>query len=126
MIQILMVTGGIGETSSKIDSTEILEASGDSWKTLTTARLPSPRAGLRAGTVNNVVFIFGKNSLNAMLCNILKLAISFTGGFAGGHSFNTILSFNKTEESWQPAGQMTVPRYSHAVEVTEDVSQHCP
>ena len=39
---------------------------------------------------------------------------------------NTILSFNKTEESWQPAGKMTVGRYVHAVEVTEDVSKHCP
>ena len=39
---------------------------------------------------------------------------------------NNILYFNKTEESWQPAGQMKEPRYAHAVEVIEDVSQHCP
>ena len=49
--------------------------------------------------------------------------------YSGGYdklSLNTILSFNRTAESWQPAGQMSVPRYYHAVEVTEDLSQHCP
>ena len=42
-----------------------------------------------------------------------------------GSELNTILSFNKTEESWQPAGQMKEPRRIHAVEAT-DVFQHCP
>ena len=41
-------------------------------------------------------------------------------------ALNTIFSFNKTEESWQPAGQMTVPRAGHAAELSEDVSQNCP
>ena len=55
--------------------------------------------------------------------------ILFLFYLSGGYenlSLNTVLSFNKTEESWQPAGQMTVPRYYHAVELTKDVSQLCP
>ena len=39
---------------------------------------------------------------------------------------NTILSFDKTEESWQTAGQMTVERSEAGVEVIEDVFEHCP
>ena len=70
MIQVLMVTGGEywpGGTFTELDSTEILVVSpGRSWRTLITARLPSPGAGLRAGTANNVVFVFGKICLNVL------------------------------------------------------------
>ena len=55
--------------------------------------------------------------------------ILFLFYLSGGYeslSLNTVLSFNKTEESWQPAGQMTVPRAGHAAELSEDVSQNCP
>ena len=44
----------------------------------------------------------------------------------GGKYLNTILSFNKTAESWQPAGQMNVERYYPAVEKIEDIAKHCP
>ena len=50
----------------------------------------------------------------------------FSGGMDWSSSLNTILSFNKKEESWQPAGEMTVSRYLHAVEQIEDVSRYCP
>ena len=60
-IKVLLVTGGKYSRSASLDSTEILKTPDDSWRTLTTARLPSPRSYLRAGTVNNNVFIFGKN-----------------------------------------------------------------
>ena len=43
-----------------------------------------------------------------------------------GNIINTILSFNKRQESWQPAGQMEEPRRSHAVEAIDDVSANCP
>ena len=70
MIQVLLVTGGQhqpGGTLTYLDSTEILVVSpGRSWRTLTTARLPSPRDDLRAGTANNVVFVFGKICLNVL------------------------------------------------------------
>jgi len=107
---VLFVTGGghkSGQTVTWLDSTEILEVTpGRSWRTLTTARLPSPRFGLLAGTANNVVFVFG--------------------GSDGSSEFNTILSFNKAVESWQPAGQMSVRRWGHAAEKIEDIGQHCP
>ena len=64
MFQVLLVTGGahlLGSTWTYIDSTETLETSGGSWRTLTTARLPSPRYILQAGTAGNIVFAFGKN-----------------------------------------------------------------
>ena len=69
MIQVLLVTGGVyqpGGTSTRLDSTEILETPGGSWRTLTTASLPLPRSSLRAGTANNIVFVFGKNCLNGL------------------------------------------------------------
>merc|ERR1712079_127962 len=106
---VLMVTGGVhypGQTLTRLDSTEILVSPGRSWRTLTTARLPSPTSSLRAGTANNVVFVFG--------------------GYDGSSDLNTILSFNKTEESWQPAGQMSEERKYHAVEKIDEISLHCP
>ena len=69
MIQVLLVTGGKhypGGTRTMLDSTEIMKTGGGSWRTLTTARLPSPREGLRAATVNNVVYIFGENNFNVV------------------------------------------------------------
>merc|ERR1719500_30359 len=59
---VLLVTGGAyyqGGSYTRLDSTEILECFGQSWKTLSHAILPSPRRGLKAGTANNVVYIFG-------------------------------------------------------------------
>ena len=69
MIQVLLVTGG-GHwpegTYTRLDSTEILQSGVKSWRTLTTAKLPTPRYGLRAGTAQNIVFLFGKNCLNVL------------------------------------------------------------
>merc|ERR1719507_524340 len=85
---VLLVTGGGHVPVTMLDSTEILVTPGGSWRTLTTARLPSPRFGLRAGIANNVVYVFGGQD-------------SLMSPVSGLYS---ILSFNMTEESWQPAG----------------------
>ena len=69
MIQVLLVTGGLhkpGGTSTNLDSTEILQSGAKSWRTLTTAKLPTPRYGLHAGTAQNTIFLFGKNCLNVL------------------------------------------------------------
>ena len=70
VIQVLLVTGGTahlpGGKETKLDSTEILESSSGPWRTLTGARLPSTRDEMRAGTADNVVFLFGKSCLNVL------------------------------------------------------------
>ena len=70
VIQVLLVTGGTahlpGGKETKLDSTEILESSIGPWRTLTGARLPSTRDKMRAGTADNVVFLFGKSCLNVL------------------------------------------------------------
>merc|ERR1712062_912937 len=94
-------------SGTNLGSTEILQSGAKSWRILTNARLPTPRRGLRAGTAQNIIFLFG--------------------GVGNDDLYhNNILYFNKTEESWQPAGQMKESRFFHAVEVIEDVSRHCP
>ena len=69
MIQVLLVTGGAhypGGTYTNLDSTEILQSGAEFWRTLNTARLPTPRRGLRAGTAQNTIFLFGKSCLNVL------------------------------------------------------------
>ena len=59
-----MVTGGtIDHTGGErpIDSTEMLVLEDMIWRTLPSARLPSPRYLMVAATLDNKVFIFGKN-----------------------------------------------------------------
>ena len=70
MIQVLLVTEGLhyqGGTWTSLDSTEIMETSGGSWRTLTTATLPSARYALHAGTANNTVTLFGKSCLHLLI-----------------------------------------------------------
>ena len=117
----MLVTGGAHSPKiDLLDSTEIFEFPGGSWMTLTT-RLPSPRAYLRAGTANNIVYIFGKTV--SLFCDSLCIFYNFSSGGDGGDgetALNSILYFDKTEESWQPAGEITLPRRSHAVQVIEE------
>ena len=58
LLQVLLVTGGgrysVGQVY--LDSTEVLEAG--TWRI--TGPLPSARAGLRAVSVDNRIFIFGE------------------------------------------------------------------
>ena len=58
-----MVTGGAIQpngTNIYLDSTEMLVLEDTEWRTLPTARLPFPRLRLRAATLDNIVFVFGK------------------------------------------------------------------
>ena len=58
-------------------------------------QLPSPRFGLRATLVGDVLFV--------------------TGGFDDGANFLTsVLSWDPVAESWQPAGDLAVKRERHA------------
>ena len=58
--------------------------------------LPSPRFGLRAATIDNVIFV--------------------TGGQDDNQNPSTaILSWDPPSESWKPAGDLKKARYYHAV-----------
>ena len=133
MIQVLLVTGGTYKQGKpSLDSTEIsppVGTQGGSWKTLTTAKLPSPRAGLRAATINNTVFIFGESKnqyTQADIPAIFHLIICYilSGGKNKTSDLDSILSYNAIGKSWRPAGQMLVPRSGHAVSQF-DVSRDC-
>ena len=59
ILQVLLVTGGRGDSNNILDSTEILEDT--TWKI--TAPLPSARYDLSAASIDNKIFVFGKNNL---------------------------------------------------------------
>ena len=71
----LLVTGGIHGTgiSSRTDSTEILED--NTWKI--SAPLPTARFNLRAATLDNKIFVFGKhpNVLYTIYAYIIYISV---------------------------------------------------
>ena len=65
------------------------------WREVEGGQLPSPRFGLRATLVGDVLFV--------------------TGGFDDGANFLTsVLFWDPVAESWQPAGDLAVKRERHA------------
>ena len=62
------------------------------WREVETGDLPSPRRGLRATTVDNIVYV--------------------TGGY-DGDVLSSILYWNSATESWGLAGYLSVARYHH-------------
>ena len=66
-----MVTGGAISlyTEIPIATTEMLVLGDTEWRSLPTARLPSPRSGLGAATLDNKVLIFGKRILSSSDCH---------------------------------------------------------
>ena len=66
------------------------------WREVESGELPSPRFGLRAATIDNVIFV--------------------TGGQDDNQKASTaILSWDPPSESWKPAGDVKKARYYHAV-----------
>ena len=67
-------------------------------------QLPSPREGLRASLVNDILFVTGGQD-----------ALFVTGGQdARENVLTSILSWDPVAESWQAAGNLAVGRYYHA------------
>ena len=65
------------------------------WREVEGGQLPSPRFGLRATLVGDLLF--------------------GTGGFdQGGNYLTSTLSWDPVAESWQTAGDLAVARYNHA------------
>jgi len=104
--RVVLVTGGFyrGSKTRNLDSTELM-VDFKAWRPA--ANLPSARAGLRAASLNNKVFLFG-------------------GADSSRSYLDSIMFYNKDRDTWQSAGKMTEPRLYHAVAVFPDVSQLCP
>ena len=51
-----MVTGGYGDITARLDSTEIF--SDNVWRTVA-AKLPAPMLEIKVATINNMVLVFG-------------------------------------------------------------------
>ena len=64
------------------------------WREVESGKLPSPRGGLRAAMVDNVLYV--------------------TGGEDGHMYLTPILSWDSTNESWEEAGNLVVARSYHA------------
>ena len=125
------MTGGASYKggSTYLDSTEVLEAGG-TWRL--TAPLASARRALKAGVLNNNIFVFGEN----ILCyiNIEHLIVSynlyndhiFTGESIGPNARSDILQYDTTNQTWEEVGQMKQARGHHAIATLGDVSVFCP
>ena len=64
------------------------------WREVEGGQLPSPRFGLRATLVDDILFV--------------------TGGYDGANYLTSILSWDPVAESWQQAGDLAVARHYHA------------
>ena len=65
------------------------------WREVEGGQLPKPRWGLRAATVDNVIFVTG-------------------GVDDNNYNLTSILSWDPLTESWQQAGDLKVARSNHA------------
>jgi len=96
--QVLLVTGGWTSSRSYLSSTEVAAYSSDGqleWREVEGGQLPSPRLGLRASVIGDLLFV--------------------TGGEDGDYNYVTsILSWDPVAESWQQAGNVAVARDLHA------------
>ena len=114
-----MVIGGltgVHKDMTQYSSTEILSPSASSWQYA--ASLPSPRYGLRAGNIHNVVYIFGKTKWQTAPLVILTCS----GGYYP--ETDSILSYNVAADKWQEQGGMTVNRRWHQILYMDNVP--CP
>jgi len=108
--QVLFVTGG-RSGSGFLSSTEVTTYSSggqlEEWREVEGGELPSPRVGLQATLVGDILFV--------------------TGGVDDNNVLTSILSWDPVAESWQEAGDLAVARYTHAVVAvpTSTVAKFC-
>ena len=116
--QTLLVTGGYA--GDYLSSTEIFTLDTDNWRSA--ASLPSPRLWISAATLGNSLFVFGKIYYLALH----NLRTHFTGGEWSGRTYDDILEYEGTSDTWRTAGKMKTPRYYHSVAPVDDISKFCP
>ena len=91
----LIVTGGVGDGNQRLASTEVLDysAPAESWRQA--GLLPSPRIGVRAARIGDVLYV--------------------TGGYDGQGDMDDILSWSPDTELWTVAGNLAAARRYHGV-----------
>ena len=65
------------------------------WREVEGGELPSPRLGLRATVVGEVLYVTGGRDVD-------------------GNHFTSVLSWNPASETWQQVGDLALERESHA------------
>ena len=80
------------------------------WREVEGGQLPKPRWGLRAATVDNVIFVTGGD----VDVSYDDEADDYGYGVSYVGNLTTILSWDPLTESWQHAGELKVGRFNHA------------
>ena len=75
------------------------------WREVEGGELPSPRYGLRATLVGDILFV--------------------TGGWDGNNELTSILSWDPVTESWESVGDLAVARCFHAAVALPDLLIQC-
>ena len=88
-----------------LNQVAVYSSGGLQWREVAGGELPSPRSGLRAAMVGDVLHV--------------------TGGYDGSR-LTSILAWDPDTESWQDAGSLNVARDYHAVVVVPDSIIQCP
>ena len=95
-MQILLVTGGWDDGHRFLSSTELLDYSAPAGGWREAGQLPSPRTGLRAARLGEVLHVTGGRSSHLSL-------------------MDSILSWSPDTESWTLAGSLADARASQGV-----------
>ena len=76
------------------------------WREVEGGELPSPRLGLRATVVGEVLYVTGGRDVD-------------------GNHFTSVLSWNPARETWQEVGDLAVARDYHATVAAPNASIQC-
>ena len=74
------------------------------WREVEGGELPSPRSGLRATVVGDVLYV--------------------SGGYDNNY-LTSVLSWNPARETWQEVGDLAVGRYRHAAVAVPEAFVSC-
>ena len=86
-----------------LNQVAVYSSGGLHWREVEGGELPSPRSGLRAAMVGDVLHV--------------------TGGY-DYHILTSILAWDPVAESWQDVGELNVARAEHAVVADSEIK--CP
>ena len=90
-----------------LNQVAVYSSGGLDWREVEGGELPSPRSGLRAAMVGDVLHV--------------------TGGYVNDDPYylTSILAWDPVAESWQDVGELNVGRVSHAAVAVPDIIT-CP